>query len=89
MAEDSDEEPPPRPQMFPGSSPRMLSCSSDRTLRLFDMKTGVLKRSLAGHKREVLCLAVDWKDHRALSGSADHTVASTRPQTFVAAVVKG
>lgn len=61
--------------MFPGSSPNMLTGSSDKTLRLWDLKSGKCLRVFAGHKHSVLCLAVDWDKWQAISGSADHTLA--------------
>jgi len=70
--------PEPRPQMFPGSSPPMLTCSSDKTLRLWNLKKGECERTLVGHERAALCLAVDWsgwpEKARAISGSLDQTL---------------
>ena len=51
-----------------------LTGSHDGTLKLWDLRTGELIRSLVGHTDAVSAVAVSPDDHLALSGSADHTL---------------
>ncbi|CAE8685031.1 unnamed protein product, partial [Polarella glacialis] len=64
-----------RPQMFPGSAPQMLTASSDRTLRLWDLKSGQEKRQFTGHKDAVLDMAHNWSTMEVVTASADSTLA--------------
>ncbi len=51
---------------------RIVSASHDRTVRLFDLKSGTAQAVLQGHNRAVM--SVDFADGRIVSGSADGTV---------------
>ncbi|KAG2744529.1 hypothetical protein P692DRAFT_20644263, partial [Suillus brevipes Sb2] len=37
---------------------RMITGSEDKTLRLWDLETGVVLKKMEGHRRQVLALAV-------------------------------
>ena len=50
------------------------SASTDRTLRVWDLETGRLARTLAGHADWVNTVAVTPDGHRAISASSDHTL---------------
>jgi WD40 repeat protein len=52
---------------------RFVSCSHDRTLRLWDLETGGELRRLEGHEEAVLCL-LRLDRRRVVSGSADRTI---------------
>ena len=51
-----------------------LTGSRDRSLQIWDLRTGDLLRTLVGHTDAVYAVAVSPDDHFALSGSADRTV---------------
>eukprot|EP00928_Gymnodinium_smaydae_P013548 TRINITY_DN14937_c0_g6_i1.p1 TRINITY_DN14937_c0_g6~~TRINITY_DN14937_c0_g6_i1.p1 ORF type:complete len:515 (-),score=100.06 TRINITY_DN14937_c0_g6_i1:197-1636(-) len=53
---------------------RALSCSTDCTLKLWDLHRGQCIQTLRGHGDGVLCLAVDWEGQVALSGAHDATL---------------
>ncbi len=52
----------------------VLSGSHERTLKLWDLRTGELVRSFAGHTDFVHAVALAPDDRHALSGSSDQTV---------------
>lgn len=53
---------------------RILSGSSDETLRLWDMETGECLRVLEGHTMDVRSVSMTSNGRYALSGSADETI---------------
>jgi WD40 repeat protein len=53
---------------------RLLTCSTDQTLRLWDAATGKQLRVLEGHNHIVLGAALSTDGKRVLSGSDDQTV---------------
>ncbi len=53
---------------------RVLSGSSDKTLRLWDLTTGRTLRTFEGHESEVIAVAISPDGRRALSGSGDTTL---------------
>jgi mono/diheme cytochrome c family protein len=59
---------------FSADGKRALSGSQDQTLRLWDVSTGKLLRTLEGHNGVIRCLALTSDGKRALSGSDDRTV---------------
>ena len=52
---------------------RFISCSHDKTLRLWGVESGAELRRFDGHEGPVFCL-VRLDRHRVLSGSADKTI---------------
>jgi WD40 repeat protein len=54
------------------NSDQVISCSKDRSLRLWDKNTGDCLKILLGHHAPVN--AVQWKDNRIVSGSGDRTI---------------
>ena len=52
-----------------------LSCSSDTTLKLWDLRTNRLVRTLEGHETPVFCLDMDAMAHVAVSGD-ENTIRS-------------
>ncbi|CAE7247296.1 HET-E1 [Symbiodinium natans] len=64
-----------RRSMFPGCNPRMITVSTDQTMRQWDVKTGDEKRCWWRHKAAILCLSVDWDTDMAVTGSGDHSLA--------------
>jgi tRNA A-37 threonylcarbamoyl transferase component Bud32 len=53
---------------------RALSCSTDKTIRLWDVATGKEVRRLTGHQDRVDCVRFTRDGRRAVSGSWDYTV---------------
>jgi len=51
-----------------------LSCSWDKTLRLWDLKAGVTSRRFEGHKKDVLSVAFSADNRQIVSGSRDKTI---------------
>ncbi|GAA5810738.1 hypothetical protein MFLAVUS_004164 [Mucor flavus] len=51
---------------------QIISCSKDRSLRLWDRETGECVRVFLGHRAAVN--AVQWKDKRVVSASGDRTI---------------
>jgi WD40 repeat protein/serine/threonine protein kinase len=51
-----------------------ISDSLDRTLRVWDLESGRLVRTLAGHAEWVNAVAVTPDGHRAISAASDHTL---------------
>ena len=60
--------------MVLGDGSRALSGSYDCTLRLWDLATGEILRTLKGHTRAVTAVAVPAGGTRPLSGSEDKTL---------------
>ncbi len=52
---------------------QMLSCSSDKTLRIWDPNTGRCLKTLQGHTEDVWCIAV-LPNGQVVSGSSDETL---------------
>jgi len=48
---------------------RMVSASDDRTVRVWDLRTGKLRQTLRGHTAAVISLAISPDGRRAVSGS--------------------
>ena len=53
---------------------RVVSGSDDKTVRIWDMETGVEEQRLEGHSDEVSAVAVSADGRRVVSGSEDKTV---------------
>lgn len=51
-----------------------LSCSWDRTLRLWDLNTGETTKTFVGHKKDVLSVAFSADNRQIVSGSRDRTL---------------
>jgi len=51
-----------------------LSCSWDRTLRLWDLKNGVATKTFVGHEKDVLSVAFSADNRQIVSGSRDRTL---------------
>ena len=51
----------------------LISCSSDFTIKAWDLKQIRQLQLFKGHKSEVFCLE-SFKNNRLLSGSNDHTI---------------
>lgn len=51
---------------------KIISGSRDRSIKIWDMRTGECRRSLVGHSASVLCLQYD--DRYIISGSSDTTI---------------
>lgn len=62
---------PPSLQLLRVYRPRALTCSSDCTLRLWDMEKSKCVSTLTGHGDGVICIKVDWTTQYALSSSHD------------------
>jgi len=52
----------------------IASCSSDRTIRLWDVDTGVCRRTLSGHRDSVFSIAYSSQRDQMVSGSGDKSV---------------
>ena len=59
--------------MFPDGR-RVVSGSSDNTLKVWDMATGRCVATLEGHSREVNGVAISPDGRRVVSGSGDYTL---------------
>jgi WD40 repeat protein/Flp pilus assembly protein TadD len=57
-----------------GDGKRIVSCSEDRTLKVWDADTGKELLSLSGHAGEVRRMAISGDGKRIVSGSEDKTV---------------
>ncbi|GAB1545461.1 hypothetical protein NUACC21_81370 [Scytonema sp. NUACC21] len=53
---------------------RLISASWDKTLKVWDVKTGKELRTLTGHSNSVLAVAVTPDGQRVISGSEDYTL---------------
>ena len=53
---------------FSPDGSQVISCSNDRTVRLWDVKTGAELRQFTGHENEVRCVAFAPDGRRVLSG---------------------
>ena len=53
---------------------RALSGSEDRTVRLWDVETGLLLHLLAGHEGAVSAVTISPDGNHAISGSYDRTL---------------
>merc|ERR1712100_549886 len=51
-----------------------LSCSWDRTLRLWDLKNGVTTKTFVGHEKDVLSVAFSVDNRQIVSASRDRTI---------------
>merc|ERR1711976_1129308 len=51
-----------------------LSCSWDRTLRLWDLKTGETTKTFVGHEKDVLSVAFSADNRQIVSGSRDRSL---------------
>merc|ERR1711998_12576 len=51
-----------------------ISKSDDKTLKVWDLRTGSCVRTLQGHSDRVWCLTVFDGDSKAISGSSDNTL---------------
>merc|ERR1712233_174794 len=51
-----------------------LSCSWDRTLRLWGLKNGVTTKTFVGHDKDVLSVAFSADNRQIVSGSRDKTI---------------
>jgi WD40 repeat protein len=52
----------------------LASGCRDRTIRLWDTRTGELKQTLTGHTADVYCVTFSSDGKRLVSGSGDHTI---------------
>ncbi len=52
---------------------KLVTCSSDKTIRLWDVPSGNLIRTFAGHSREITGVAFSPEDDRIVSTSIDRT----------------
>lgn len=50
----------------------LVSASSDKTIKLWQVSTGALVREFVGHQHGLACVQYDGK--RIISGSNDHTI---------------
>ena len=53
---------------------RVISGSSDNTVKVWNLETGVEQLTLTGHSSSVLAVAVTADGKRVISGSSDNTV---------------
>ncbi len=52
----------------------LMSGSGDRTIKIWDLKTGSLKRTIKSHTDAVLPLVFNEKTNELMSGSKDNTI---------------
>lgn len=64
----------PQLQLLRIFRPFALSCSTDCTLKMWDLEKGTCATTLRGHGDGVMSVAVDWKSRYAVSGSHDCTL---------------
>lgn len=64
-----------RPQMFPGASPALVTVSSDRTMRKWNVKTGHCERVFCGHDGGITSMCMDFDSWFAITGSTDNSLA--------------
>lgn len=65
---------PPQLQLLRIFRPFALSCSTDCTLKMWDLEKGTCANTFRGHGDGVMSVAVDWKSRYAVSGSHDCTL---------------
>ena len=53
---------------------RLVSCSLDKTVRVWNSETGELLSTLSGHSSDVNCVAYSFDGSRIVSGSDDETI---------------
>ena len=51
-----------------------MSCSYDKTIKIWDFDTGKLLKSLEGHEEEVCCVSFSPNGDYIASGSEDTTI---------------
>ncbi|CAE7239674.1 HET-E1 [Symbiodinium pilosum] len=66
--------PPPQLQLLRIFRPFALTCSTDCTLKMWDMDRAACVQTLRGHGDGVMSLVVDWKTRYAVSGAHDCTL---------------
>jgi len=66
--------PPPQLQLLRIFRPFALTCSTDCTLKIWDMDRAECVQTLRGHGDGVMSVAVDWKSRYAVSGAHDCTL---------------
>ncbi len=52
---------------------QLISCSFDKTIKLWDLSNGKVLKTFTGHKAAVFCLHIN-NDGKILSGSYDNTL---------------
>jgi F-box/WD-40 domain protein 7 len=57
-----------------GSGTRLISGSADKTVRIWNLESGVCEGILEGHKDAVTCLTIDSSEVRIITGSLDRTI---------------
>ena len=66
----------------------IVSASGDRLIKIWNIRTGALKKTLTGHEKGIACVQLD--DHHILSGSNDNTVRIySRPSGTQVACLRG
>lgn len=53
---------------------RLISCGADRTLKLWDLRSGKVIKSMLKHTQSIGCMEVDWESGRAMTGSSDRNI---------------
>ena len=53
---------------------KLVTCSYDKTLRLWSLKTGNLLKTFSDHSKAIHCVAFSWDGKLIASGSADNTI---------------
>mmetsp|Transcript_30612 Transcript_30612/g.70637 ORF Transcript_30612/g.70637 Transcript_30612/m.70637 type:complete len:500 (+) Transcript_30612:35-1534(+) len=66
--------PPPQLQLLRVFRPFALTCSTDCTLKLWDMEHASCVQTLRGHGDGVIAVTADWKSRYAVSGAHDCTL---------------